>query len=294
MRFLRPVVSWCTILILLHRSAVLGWPWALDRLQVPPPKSWGPWQYNSTLNFPRIHDAMAWSPAWALVALCLIAPALAFLHRLIFRSRPAPGDLAPAQSSLLVSPQENPWPDRLNLAGRWGFAILFLAALVGVVPEGVAAFLMLDPEWPSWGFWTPLSDLFMTFFFGILSAVLIAPEVSQLASSGFTGFIDAVFFPNDRDRIPPYTLKLARFYVQQNRWAEADAEFERVLSHHPQRLEAWVERLEAACRRPPLPATHADPDPDSTPEAILADALKNLKSPTDRDTIHTRFTQLRF
>lgn len=137
----------------------------------------------------------------------------------------------------------------------------------------------------------------MTFFYGVLSVVLIAPEISQLASSGLTGFIDAVFFPNDRDRVPPYTLKLARFYVQQKRWTDADAEFERVLSHHPQRLEAWVERLEAACLRSSTPASTpsaATADPDSTPEAILASALKNLPSAADRDTIHARFTELRF
>ena len=296
MRFLRPAASWFAVALLLYRGSILGWPWALDLLKVPPSKSWGPWKYHADLNLPWIKESISSSPLWALVALCLLAPSLEFLYRRIFGPRPGLknsglGQSPPPSDSSL---QENPWPARLNLAGRWGFALIFVTGLLGVFPRSVNDFLLCDPEWPAWMPWTPYSPIFLIFLYGILAAILIAPEISQLASSGLTGFIDAVFFPNDRDRVPPYTLKLARFYVQQKRWADADSEFERVLSHHPQRLEAWMERLEAACLRSSTPTTDATADPDSTPEAILASALKNLPTAADRDTIHARFTELRF
>ncbi|MDB6069021.1 MAG: hypothetical protein JWL81_192 [Verrucomicrobiales bacterium] len=296
MRFLRPAASWFAVVLLLYRGSILGWPWALDLLKVLPPKSWGPWKYHAGLNFPWINDAMAFSPLWALVALCLLAPSMAFLYRRLFGPRPSLSDAIPSQAHppFGTGLNENPWPDRINLAGRWGFAVIYASDLLGTSARGMTDFLLLDPERPGFMVATPWGQVFMTFFYGILAAILIAPEISQLASSGLTGFIDAVFFPNDRDRVPPYTLKLARFYVQQKRWTDADAEFERVLSHHPQRLEAWIERLEAACVRSSTPTTDATADPDSTPEAILAAALKSLKTPADRDSIHTRFTQLRF
>ena len=115
-------------------------------------------------------------------------------------------------------------------------------------------------------------------------AFLIAPEISILSSSSFTRFIDAVFFPGAREAKPPYTLKLARFYVEKHRWEEAETEYARMLSFYPDQPEAWQERLTLAFRRRDTPA-------GSTPEMVLAEALKALKTPTDREAVYQQFTR---
>ena len=114
--------------------------------------------------------------------------------------------------------------------------------------------------------------------------MLIAPEIAIVASSGFTRFIDAVFFPGGREAKPPYTLKLARCYVDKQRWEEAEAEYARMLSFYPDQPEAWQERLTLAFRR-------RDTSAGSTPEMVLAGALKALKTPTDREAVYQQFTR---
>jgi hypothetical protein len=118
----------------------------------------------------------------------------------------------------------------------------------------------------------------------ILIALLSAPELSILVSSGFTGFIDAVFFPGGREKIPPYTLKLARFYREDQRLAEAEAEYARMLSFYPEQLEAWQERLDLAFQRKET----ADP----APREVLAEAIHALPQPRDKEVIFQRFSRL--
>ena len=145
--------------------------------------------------------------------------------------------------------------EKLNLGGRW---ILAAACLLLVFQGG--------------------------FFMALFMAFLIAPEVSILSSSGFTSFIDAVFFPGGREAKPPFTLKLARFYAENQRFDEAEAEYIRMLSFYPDQPEAWEERLALAFQRP----APADPGPAK----VLAAAFKALSKPADRDALHRRFMQL--
>ena len=145
--------------------------------------------------------------------------------------------------------------ENLNTAGRWILAVLCLS----LVLQG-------------------------GFFMALFLAFLIAPEISVLSSSGFTRFIDAVFFPGAREAKPPYTLKLARFYVEKQRWEEAETEYARMLSFYPDQPEDWQERLTLAFRRRDAPA-------GSTPERVLAEALKALKAPTDREAVYQQFTR---
>ncbi len=110
------------------------------------------------------------------------------------------------------------------------------------------------------------------------------PEVFRYATFCFTGFIDAVFFPGRREAKPPYTLKLARFYREQQRLSEAEAEYARVLSFHPEQLEAWQERLDLAFLRKEA----ADP----APRDVLAEAIHALPQPRDKEVIFQRFSRL--
>lgn len=143
----------------------------------------------------------------------------------------------------------------LNTFGRWSFAACLVFQMGARVGE--------------------------TLFLAIFAAMLLVPEATSLLSSGFTGFIDALFFPGSREKKPPYTLKLARFYVQKQRWDEAEAEYARMLSFYPDQLEAWQESLRTAFAQ----GENADP----TPDEILAKGLKKLRSAQDKEALFKTF-----
>lgn len=205
---------------------------------------------------------MLWSPLWGLLALALIAP---WVREWLFKK------------GWLIVPLGEEHALRINVIGRWVLTFLMLNAFFGILDYPLIEFLTFHPA--------VLAGLAM--FFGILVMVLLVvflpvPEVTMLASSGFTGFIDAVFFPGGRESKPPYTLKLARFYVEKQRFDEAEAEYARMLSFYPDQVEAWQERLALAFRR----TDEADP----APEEILAAAIKALRKAEDREVVHHIFT----
>ena len=172
----------------------------------------------------------------------------------------------------------------INGIGRWAAVMVLLTIIAGSLPRGVMGFLIVTPYSQADWFSFPFPALLLDAMLAVASAMLIAPEIAIVASSGFTRFIDAVFFPGGREAKPPYTLKLARFYVEKQRWEEAEAEYARMLSFYPDQPEAWQERLTLAFRR-------RDTSAGSTPEMVLAGALKALKTPTDREAVYQQFTR---
>jgi hypothetical protein len=267
----KTVVSWLGFLFLAYRGSLLAWPWALALFEVTPPLSWGPWEYESGVNYRELNRIWVWSPVWCLIAVALIFPWLrAFAGRM--------------RRSSCLQQMDDPVPLTVNLVGRWGFALLFLLPLLGWLPDPVTGFLTFDPAADFWDQWNPFHGLFEPFMLGILAAMMLAPEGAALASSGFTRFIDAVFFPGGREAKPPYSLKLARFYAEKERWDEAEAEYARMLEFYPDMREAWQERLELAFRRPATAGT--------VPAEVLAAAFKALSKPDDREALHRRFTEL--
>lgn len=144
-----------------------------------------------------------------------------------------------------------------NMSGRWLLAICLLLPMGGNF--GVSLLLAIG------------------------AMILVSPEFTAVFSSGFTTFIDAVFFPGGREKKPPYTLKLARFYVEKQRWEDAEIEYARMLSFYPDQPEAWQERLALAFRRP-APA-------DPSPEEILAAGFKALRTVKEREALHRRFSE---
>jgi hypothetical protein len=144
--------------------------------------------------------------------------------------------------------------EKLNTIGRWTVAggFIFLTLI-----HGTDALLLLVP-----------------------ALMILSPEFGKFFVSGFTGFIDADFFPGGREARPPYTLKLAQFYVEKERWAEAEAEYERMLSFYPQEVEAWQERMRVAFRQ--VDGVEAAQD-------VLSGALKKLKRPEDQQAVHAVF-----
>lgn len=175
----------------------------------------------------------------------------------------------------IVSPQgalSETRAERLNGVGRWLISACFFCLA------------LLDPD--------------IGFFWIFPALIMLLPEFVYLAAAGFSGFIDRVFFPGGSEKKPPYSLKLARHYVEKNRWEDAEAEFTRVLSWHPEQVEAWQERLRAAFahahafdRSQDLHAPPESEPPD--PQTILAQGLKCLKTPADKEALFAEFNRLR-
>ena len=267
----RTIVSWLAFFLLLWRGSSLTFVFLMDHF------GWhriaGPDEIFLFLGLsgPDLKETLVWGLLWGPISLMIVAPWLCAGYG---RCRRLP----------FAAGLENDTALLLNVLGRWAFAFAWLASLLHWVPRGVEAFLSWNPtyrEEPLQGYFT---GIFVPWAISVLCAMLIAPEFSRMASSGFTAFIDAVFFPGGREKIPPYTLKLARFYVQKKRWDEAEAEYARMLSFYPEALEAWQERLDLAFQRKEA----ADP----APREVLAEAIKALRQPRDKEAIFQRFSRL--
>ena len=257
----RIVVSWLAFLFLLYRGVVLS----IEGIQDFYGSRWSRWKLDDV----RLGRILLWSPFWFLLALCLIAP---WIRKLLIAANRLPENIRFDESSA----------EMLNLFARWAFCLLFVAGFFQLVPRNLGDFL--DYTSSSSRDFGNIFDLFYPFIAVISLVCVLAPELAAIASSGFTRFIDAVFFPGGREAKPPYTLKLARFYVEKQRWEEAETEYARMLSFYPDQPEDWQERLTLAFRRRDAPA-------GSTPERVLAEALKALKAPTDREAVYQQFTR---
>lgn len=216
-------------------------------------------------------DLVAWSALWAVVLLLLLAPWLRFLVAWAMCAKHRPEISDPLSVSL-------------NAAGRWGFALLFGLSVLEVISPNAAGYVLLNPADPAR--WSGFNSAFsLALITGILSVILVAPEIAQLATSKLTGWIDAVFFPGGREKRPPFTLKLAEFYLGKGRWEEAETELARVLSYYPRELSAWELRLRVAFARKAEGEGQEGPEP----EEVLGSALRALKEPHEREAIHAAY-----
>ena len=252
--------SWMAFYFLVFRGVMLGISLLWD-LNIPRVVGGGWYQLSGS---DRRFDAMVWSPLWGLLAIAIIAP---WLREWLSK-----------KGLLFVSIGEE-HALRINVVGRWVLTLLILSAAFGILDNSLIEFLTFQPV-----LLAGLARFFSILVTGLLFVLLPVPEVTTFASAGFTGFIDAVFFPGGREKLPPYTLKLARFYVEKQRWDEAEAEYARMLSFYPDQPEAWQERLALASQRP-APAEPA-------PAEVLAAGFKALSKPADREALHRRFTEL--
>ncbi len=261
----RTVTSWLAFLFLAYRASVLGLPWLADDLGLATEVAWGPWKYFPGCPYEALDAAFRWLPLWGLIAGGLMVPWGRWVLGWVREGEPVPIDDEVSR--------------RWNAAGRWGLAGVVVGNLFRVVPRAWVDFLTLDPstEHGSGAGAIPEGHPVAPVLLGMLLAALIGPEVRAWACAGFQGFIDGVFLPGGREAVPPYTVRLARFYGEKQRWAEAEAEYARVLSFHPERLEAWRERLEVALRR----------GAEAAPSAgeIAAAARRALRGEAEREVI---------
>lgn len=73
---------------------------------------------------------------------------------------------------------------------------------------------------------------------GILTGLLALPELLR----PFFWLIDSLFGTGIQPwSRPPLDLRLARFYLREERWEEAFAEYERILSYYPRVEEGYVQ-----------------------------------------------------
>lgn len=69
-------------------------------------------------------------------------------------------------------------------------------------------------------------------------AILWRP-IFDLATRPLVWMIDAVFFPGGRLEKPMLNLKLPSYYLNQERYSEARAEYWKIIRHHPDETEAY-------------------------------------------------------
>ena len=113
-----------------------------------------------------------------------------------------------------------------GLAGAGGFMMLVR------VPRG---------DWD----WAVLSRLLPGLGGLLIGMVLVAPELVRWALTPISNLFDSILMPSETV-VPPADLKLARFYGQSLRYAEAAEEYARVLQYHPDHAEACLEGIRAA------------------------------------------------
>ena len=73
----------------------------------------------------------------------------------------------------------------------------------------------------------------------LVGAVLLWSMVFDLATRPLFALVDLVFFPGGKFSRPVLNLKLPEYYVNEGRYAEALAEYRKIMRHHPDEAEAY-------------------------------------------------------
>ena len=133
-----------------------------------------------------------------------------------------------------ASSAEMKWP-RFGVATRW-----VVAGLAGVAGVFLLARVPMDDG--NWGAFQKLLGGLAGLLTGV---VFVSPELVRWTVTPLSGLIDSILLPSE-EIVPPADLKLARFYVQSLRYAEAAEECARILQYHPRHVDAYLEGIRAA------------------------------------------------
>jgi tetratricopeptide (TPR) repeat protein len=112
---------------------------------------------------------------------------------------------------------------------RWLFGIGLLGLSFRCVTEG---YERLD-----------LLSMLLGFFFFILGICALWKTIFHLATRPFTLFIDSIFFPGGELSKPVLNLKLPAYYTNEGRYEEALVEYQRILRHYPDEIEAYEKAI---------------------------------------------------
>lgn len=77
----------------------------------------------------------------------------------------------------------------------------------------------------------------------VLAAICFSSTLSEWLAAPLHRLVDAVYFGSNPAEAPPVTLKLAKAYRLERRYADAVEECARQLEYHPREPELWAELL---------------------------------------------------
>jgi tetratricopeptide (TPR) repeat protein len=128
---------------------------------------------------------------------------------------------------------------------------------------------------------TALMECLYAFGTLITGAVLIAPELAELAAAPLNHLIENALFPTYSED-PPVDYRLARRYRAEGRYEEAVDQYYHILEYHPEELLAYLEGMETAFEGE-SPETAGD---------LCRKGLRKLSSPDARMQVQRIFDNL--
>ncbi|MEM9015841.1 MAG: hypothetical protein AAGC68_02420 [Verrucomicrobiota bacterium] len=88
-----------------------------------------------------------------------------------------------------------------------------------------------------------LTRLFLGPIIFLLAFAVMWKPIFGFATRPFTSMIDSIFFPGGKLDKPILNLKLPAYYINEERYTEAIAEYEKILKHHPDAIEAYEKSI---------------------------------------------------
>ncbi|MCB1065356.1 MAG: hypothetical protein KDN20_20875 [Verrucomicrobiae bacterium] len=123
---------------------------------------------------------------------------------------------------------------------RWGFGIGFIGIGISMMADGMPSFPGMEEEQLPLHNGVQIGSIFLGITLIILAAVIVAPDLCRLAASPFTAMIDAIFLPGGRADKPDLNLRLPAFYLKEERFDDALAEYLKIIRYHPDEVEGWI------------------------------------------------------
>ena len=77
----------------------------------------------------------------------------------------------------------------------------------------------------------------------VVGIMFLWKTIFYLATRPLTSMVDSLFFPGGRLAKPLLNLKLPAYYINEGRYAEALAEYRKVLKHYPDEVEAYEKTI---------------------------------------------------
>ena len=165
--------------------------------------------------------------------------------------------------------------DFLKIGFRWLLAI-------GCVGGAFAVVFTALTKTQSAEFFTAGVPLLIAMFMLTIGALLISPELVELAATPIRSFFDHLFFPGTSFGKSPPDYTLPRYYRKEHRYAEALHWYQRLLRAHPQELDAALEAMETAFES-------GDP---VLARKIRKTALRKLRDEAARQEVWKRYASL--
>lgn len=111
----------------------------------------------------------------------------------------------------------------------------------------------------------------------LAGAILIARPLAQWIVTPFVRML----FPEDHNYTPPPLYSLARHYCKQGRFEEAIRQYHKILKHHPQEIEAYLELVQLLL----ILGQRAEA------ESVYKKGVAHLADPGAREDLHAFYRQ---